>query len=387
MSALFGFFLGVTTLIWVGAAVLWIQVYRAPENTAIQFFAATLTLLGVNFTINVVPGASPPVELLMINLLALATGFAKIGFFLSVVHGRDAAHRISRQAVLVGVVAIAASAAWALAPAELRAVLPGPEAAGHPTGLLFSLTVTAYLGYVSLRTVIWVIHLVPLAHRRVLRVSLVIIGIGGAAHLVNSVLSPITSISLFVSGRSVVPNLGIYGALLSAIGFASLIIGALIPIVAGVIQEVPIMRRRRAISNALEPLFSALQAAFPELSLPMRAPGPSHTLYRRTVEIRDGLVLLSPYYDRDVAAAAEESSRSAGESDDAMRVSVHAALVTAALEAHRSGARPDNPYHSIVGSADQSNWGSDATSLARLSERFAELNSTGGYTTPASPRQ
>jgi len=378
-------FVGVTALLWGAAALLWVQVYRAPENTAIRFFAATLTLMAMNFTINVAPVISSPVALLVaVNLIALATGCSKIGFFLTVVHGRKAGWRVRRELALVVVVAVIAAAAMILAPESLRAVLPGPEAAAHPAGFAFSISIVAYLTYVSVRTVIWTRQLLPQAPRRILRVSLILIGLGACAHLVTSAASLFTTTYLFATASTAPVFDTVYRIMpiFTALGFLGLLAGALTPIVDGVLREVPLARQHRQMSRALEPLWAALNNAFPDLALSTRAPSATRKLYRRTVEIRDGLVLLRPYYDDAVAVRASHEAAAAGETGDAAHVSVEASVVAAALRAHETGRRSERPYGLHV-DADGERWSADAARLVALAERFAVIANPPRTTEPS----
>lgn len=373
MSPLLLFFTIVISLLWIGAMLLWVQVYRAPENIPIRFFAATLTLLSLNFLVNAIPGTSPPVELLIINLLALATGFAKIGFFVSVTYGSSARRRIVSELVIVLVLAAIASGAWLLAPAELRAVLPGPEAANLSVGFVFSISIIGYLLYVSVWTVLWTRRLVPKVQRRVLRISLISIAVGACAHIVNASMGLYTAIQRFIPGLPPVTLPGVLFQLpiLTSLAYIALLVGAVTPIVDGVIREIPLMLQQKGDLRAVTPLWTALVSQFPELSLRVGGVGPSRVLYRRTVEIRDGLVLLSPHYDPAVAEEARASSVRARESEADQAITVQAALVASALDAHRDGRVVAEP--ATLRFRAGADWQSDREDLVRLAKRFAEI--------------
>ncbi|RTL62437.1 MAG: hypothetical protein EKK42_31700 [Pseudonocardiaceae bacterium] len=379
------FFSAVTALLWVAAALLWAQVYRAPENTAIRFFAATLTLMALNFALNVAPVIRSPVGLLVaVNLIGLATGYLKIGFFMTVVHGSQAGRRLRRELALVVVVAVIAMLAMTMAPTSLRAVLPGREAATHPAGFVFSISIVAYLTYVSLRTVIWTRELLPQAPRWVLRVSLILIGLGACAHLVTSAASLFTTTFLFAtaSPASVFDTLYAIMPIFTALGFMGLLCGALVPIVAGVLKEVPLARQHRAMSRSLDPLWMALNRAFPGLALATRAPNATRKLYRRTVEILDGLVLLRAYYDDAVAARAANEAAAAGIAGAVAELRVDAAVVAEALREHEAGRPAQRRYRLQVDSGGD-NWSADAARLVGLAEQFATFSRPPRATEPS----
>ncbi|WP_328608691.1 hypothetical protein OG943_06085 [Amycolatopsis sp. NBC_00345] len=98
----------------------------------------------------------------------------------------------------------------------------------------------------------------------------------------------------------------------------------------------------------LRPLWTALYRADPAIALdPPDGPhrlvpwGLRMRLYRRVIEIRDGLLALQPYRDPAVALAARESGASAGLRGRRLDAAVEAAAVVAALRARAGGVVPD----------------------------------------------
>ncbi|WP_329454404.1 MAB_1171c family putative transporter [Streptomyces sp. NBC_01497] len=97
--------------------------------------------------------------------------------------------------------------------------------------------------------------------------------------------------------------------------------------------------------RALEPLWRALHAQLPQIALDPsaadRGPGPRHAefaLYRRVIEIRDGLLALRPYFDRAVPARTGEPQDRAPEQGPVQE----AACIAAALDNLRAGRRQDD---------------------------------------------
>jgi uncharacterized protein DUF6545 len=71
-------------------------------------------------------------------------------------------------------------------------------------------------------------------------------------------------------------------------------------------------------------------------------------LYRRVIEIRDGLLALRPYRDPAVATAARERANRAGLHGARLDAAVEAAVVAAALRARADGRPPRDPGHTDV---------------------------------------
>jgi hypothetical protein len=99
------------------------------------------------------------------------------------------------------------------------------------------------------------------------------------------------------------------------VGALAFVVGVSYAAVVGMLISVPLWRTHRRHYRQLEPLWAAMRRAFPQLVLG-RVPATSwrgrlgwdsthYRFYRRVVEIRDGLVLLGPYYDATPAGTAE----------------------------------------------------------------------------------
>lgn len=75
-------------------------------------------------------------------------------------------------------------------------------------------------------------------------------------------------------------------------------------------------------------------------------------LYRRVIEIRDGLLALRPYRDPAVAAAARERAHRAGLHGARLDAAVEAAVVAAALRARADGVAPGDTENATVTGGD-----------------------------------
>ncbi|MCQ4041553.1 MAB_1171c family putative transporter [Streptantibioticus rubrisoli] len=120
---------------------------------------------------------------------------------------------------------------------------------------------------------------------------------------------------------------------------------------------------RRAIGNfvayqRLHPLWRDLYRAIPDIALSPPASTRldrftprdiNYRLYRLVIEIQDGLLVLRPHMDPEIAAAAARSASGAGLAGDRLDAAVRAAQVRAALRARRDnlpatdGAPPTTP--------------------------------------------
>lgn len=368
----------ITALLWVGAVLLWVQTYRAPENVPVRILAVCMTLLAVTAVLRGVDGGaflSPLAD----NVLAVMTAAIQVCFFVAVHRGRAGARRVRGELAVAAGVCLVAAAVTLATPPPLRPVLTdAAPGAGGTAALLFSVPILAYLGYAAAAVVVRVVRVLPAVVRRVLRVSLWIVAAGAVLQVAGGALR----LASLLVRRAVVPapeallrQLELLVGLLVSLGFLTLALGAIVPLVDGAVREIPRVRAQRRANRTLEPLWRALHTEFPELALELRSPGPGRALYRRVVEIRDGLVLLSPHFDAGIAERERRRGSAAGEDADDRRAAVEAALVREALDARRAG-RPASRRPVRLGPADPPDapldWEEDAASLMRLARRFVE---------------
>lgn len=143
--------------------------------------------------------------------------------------------------------------------------------------------------------------------------------------------------------------------------------------------------------RGLHPLWAALTAAVPEIQLTATdsryaAPDPEFRLYRRVIEIRDGMLALRPHRSDEVRRAAEQRLRAGGADDRRLDAGVEAAVLAAALESRRSGGAPAHPVSvedasltcpELTNLIDEARW------LRRVSHAFA-ASGTGPAPAPRS---
>jgi uncharacterized protein DUF6545 len=161
----------------------------------------------------------------------------------------------------------------------------------------------------------------------------------------------------------------VVGKGLPAAAHVLVLVGATLPAVTGW------LRRYRQYQR-LGPLWRALYRAEPGIALdPPAGPDVLHLrglrlrLYRRVIEIRDGLLALHPYREDGVAAAARERARATGLTGQQLEAAVEAAAVAAALRSRASGnASGSAPASAVVtGGADLA---SDTVFLSRVARAY-----------------
>lgn len=191
-----------------------------------------------------------------------------------------------------------------------------------------------------------------IADTTALRVALrmIVTGIALASlYLVNKVVLGAASRMGFEYpfGRAVLPS-----KILPTTAYLLVLIGAVLPAVLAWLT-----RHHRY--RTLGPLWRALYRADPAIALdPPTLPdllvlGPVRLrLYRRVIEIRDGLLALRPYRDPHVAATARDEATRAGLHGQRLDAAVEAAVIRAALHARAAGHPPRTPDETTIAGGD-----------------------------------
>ncbi|MBP2183404.1 MAB_1171c family putative transporter [Amycolatopsis magusensis] len=200
-------------------------------------------------------------------------------------------------------------------------------------------------------------------HDAVLRTGLRLIVAGTALSLLYLLNKSILAVtprldSAFPFGRTVLPS-----KVLPTTAYLLVLLGAALPAVTGWLHRHRLYRR-------LGPLWTALYRAEPSIALdPPRTPdalvvrGLRLRLYRRVIEIRDGLLALQPYRCPEVAARTRHAGAAATE----------AAVVAAALEARAGGATPLARPAGVAGGTDLAE---DTEFLAQVSDAYRKLSTS-----------
>ncbi|RSM40007.1 hypothetical protein DMA12_28215 [Amycolatopsis balhimycina DSM 5908] len=154
------------------------------------------------------------------------------------------------------------------------------------------------------------------------------------------------------------------GKILPMVAHVLVLSGVALPAVAGWLSRYRLYRR-------LSPLWTDLYRADPEIALdPPGAVALGNLklrLYRRVIEIRDGLLALHPYRDPMVAVAARRGAQRAGLAGRSLEAEVEAAVVAEALLARARGAAPREPAAVVSGGGDLA---SDTTYLRDVADAY-----------------
>jgi hypothetical protein len=157
----------------------------------------------------------------------------------------------------------------------------------------------------------------------------------------------------------------VFAATLPAIAVVLATAGAVLPVLAVAAADTWRYWRHLLMYRALEPLRDGLQLAFPQITLPRHGTRPrldlTLRLYRRVIEIDDGCVLLRQYMRPGVDASATKEAAGYGLRGDALRATVEAAGIVAALRAHQAAGfddprPPDRTSAEVHDLAEQAAW-------------------------------
>jgi hypothetical protein len=252
-----------------------------------------------------------------------------------------------------------------LTPPDLRGDALAP-ANVHVSGIaLFYLGAGLYLIYGLIACTCWIVRYQRVADRH-LRIGLRMGAVGLAGAAIGSIARALYIVVAWAFGP-VVRILLLLGVPFVILGGMLFLLGVTYPGVRARLSAVRRRRQHRREHEALAPLWTVLVEAFPSIVLrtPPRGPaerfsprGVHRVYYRRVIEIRDGLVQLSPYLAADFGeVVATDPGAAAG------------ALKTA-LKRHAAGEESDGRAKQVLpGRADDIE--SDVRPLLALSAAMA----------------
>jgi hypothetical protein len=334
------------------AALAWriYQLQRAPKS--LSAWAVTMTIAGVFGSFlcqqivvsNWLDGFAGRGAGRLLNNVLLAAGLCSLLiFFLRSALGPRRHRRVVFELIPLAAAIALMCGALASTPPAARGVSLGPNVVRIPGVALFYLGTGLYLSYALIACVSWMIRYFHTADRH-LRIGLRISGIGFALSAVGSILRALYIVVAWIWGPtlSILPTIGIPLVIFGITGFLA---GISYP---GMQARVAAFRRRRQHQRhyrELHPLWTLLVAAYPNIVLRAGPPQPLDLLrprnvhrryYRRVIEIRDGLVQLSPYLRTDLTTVAAMDAGSA------------AAELKAALSRHAAGETSDHKAHLVL---------------------------------------
>ncbi|MET9001832.1 MAB_1171c family putative transporter [Amycolatopsis sp. Hca4] len=235
------------------------------------------------------------------NNALLACGLcALVIFFLGSALGPRRYRRVAAELVPLAVAIALMVVAMALTPPELRGLPLGPSTIHDGGVAAFYLGAGLYLIYGLIACTAWIVRYQRVADRN-LRIGLRLSAIGMASAAAGSVFRALYIVVAWAFGP-VVKVLLLLGVPFVVAGGMLFLAGVTYP---GLRARISALRRRRQHRHehaALAPLWTVLVEAFPSIVLrtpPRGRGGVNRVHYRRVIEIRDGLVQLSPYLDAD----------------------------------------------------------------------------------------
>lgn len=345
--------------LWVGAIVVLVPFARAHHDRALRYLTAVLVLFAVSRLFALTQQRTNATSLIVLNLLVLAAAYYEVRFFRTALHReRDTPPpRFHAETTVAFVVAAIATAAWAFAPPHMRGNLAQPHYGTTPAAFVFVITLIGYYISVSARVIVRIGQLAVSMYQRrdqdcasgsevkLARVGFIvgitIIGLAEILRLAADVDKFTAAIAIFHSPANAPHAQALYPIvdLCIRIGHTGFYIGALVPIVTDMAQSIAISRAQARDFAVLKPLWRTLTTAFPGIEF---RHGRHHRdrYYRCDVEIRDCIMLLGPYYSRDVA----ERARPLAVTTHNPYAYVAAALIRAALNAHAAGQIATDPH-------------------------------------------
>ncbi|HEX5115762.1 MAG TPA: MAB_1171c family putative transporter [Pseudonocardiaceae bacterium] len=312
----------------------------------------------------------PNLTRLIGNSLAAAAVFGMLGVLAFAAHPPDTAHRRMRvHRYVLGVALIAMTVL--LVSARTRFTVDFVNVyATRPAVVAYEAVFLAYATWGLIGVVLLVRQIADQAQDAFLRVGLRLLALGAVVGLGWSSWKLAVSILKATTGDPV-PLEGEVSSLLSAVAVLLFAVGATLTAWGPQVAHPVLWLRVRRANRRIEPLWSALHAAMPELAFDYPGAGLEFRMYHRIVEIRDTSLALRVCFHPDAHRWASDDARSAGLTDTATAAVTEAASLAAALEAHRAGHRyHDNPSTAPTPHQLDADINAEARWLAKVSSAF-----------------
>ncbi len=365
---------GLVVLVWAAVAYRLPALYHDRRNSAARAYWLTMASLGAGLTLLLDPvylavdraSGIPNLATLLKHSFALIAAWMVQTFFLHVNYSGDAGRRIHRRGWALAAALALMAVLFRLAPVDQETLDFTGRYAQAPFIREYWLVFLAYLGFalVNLTYLPW--RYAGLSDKVSLRIGFRLWAAGGALGLVY-VVHKATYIALRALGVSYPAEVRRVSDALVAGAVAFIIVGSTMPAWG---PRVGLPRLCRWLDDyrahwRLYPLWRALYDCNPDIALLPASSALANALtvrqvgfrlYRRVVEIRDGLLALREYLDPQVAKAASQRGRAAGLADDDLQALVEAESVAAALRAKQQGLPPAGTGHSFkpIGGKDLS---------------------------------
>ncbi|WP_019870688.1 MAB_1171c family putative transporter [Salinispora oceanensis] len=378
----------VVVTLWIGVVNKSIQLSRAPDDHPLRALTACIACVAAMFTLalpsvsGLLDQVATGLHSLTINLGTMTAAYLLLAFFTYTVRGPAAQRRVRSEALILLAALAMVTATWSTAPLAVQTSPASTAVADDPHAAAFVLAVLGYLGYVHSQTLCWCVGFARVTRVTRLRRGLVMICLAVGMFLAAELTKSALAVAQLVDALPPPAVGAIHGTYVTLVGVGTLtfVVGVSYSAFTGMLAAASIWRVHRRQYRELQPLWSALHEAFPDLALSRLEARPWYKLfgqygthrrfYRRVIEIRDGLVQLAPYYDRTATADIEAELRQAGMPDADIADIARAKMIRAALRARDADppvAAVEPPV--IDGGHDLD---SDARSLVRIARQMRE---------------
>jgi hypothetical protein len=314
---------------------------------------------------------TPNLTRLIGNGLLAGAAYCMIGVLAYAAHAAEPARRRMRTQIYVFVGTIVTMAVL-LVSARTRFTVDFVNVyATHPVVAAYEVVFLAYATWGMVGVVLLVQRVVSHATSAFLRAGLRVVA-AGTLFGVGWSLWKITITLLKVTTKRPMPVESAVSTSLSAVAVLLIALGSTMTVWAPRAVHPLVWLRARHTYRRIEPLWTALHAATPDLELQRHDAGMEFRLYRRIVEIRDSSLALRVHFHPDVPAWANHAARTAGlTSESSIAAVAEAASLAGALEAHRVGHR----YHANGSTAPtpldlDPDIGAEARWLVRVADAF-----------------
>jgi hypothetical protein len=381
----------IDVMVCLCAAIRMIHVRRAPGDLPLKAIArctVCIALALVLFHPNVYAwllAATRGVNVLVTSVVCMTAAFWLLRFFHLSAAGPEEDRSQTASVLCLLLFASAATAVWAASPEALRAAPPEWLNRNDGSAAAFVLVVSGYVGGVAAMVMRWSLVYSVVTIRRNLRMALRILSVALVAELCACVFKVLSLAAQFAFGVDSEVLNGVW-YVTTLFGVWTLVAGVTHPVTVEVAGRIASVFARRAVFRELGPLWRALHDAFPELALPRGSewwwtrvscvrPWRARAYYRRVIEIRDGLVRLTPYCALGVERAARAAGEAKGLTGRELDLHAGAAVVAAALVRRAREAPVDE--RCAVPDGGGHDLDSDARWLVGLSRALTTIEASG----------
>jgi hypothetical protein len=213
--------------------------------------------------------------------------------------------------------------------------------ANHPLVAAYEVVFLSYVTWALTGTAVLVHRIAKHARRTFFRAGLRMLTAGAVLGLSWAVWKIVVTLLKVTTDEAISAESPV-SSVLSAASILLIALGATLTVWGPRAAHPAQWLRARRVYRRIEPLWSALHDAVPEVEFEHPGAGLEFRLYHRIVEIRDSSLALRVHFHPETAVWVETDGRAAGIEDETeLSVLAEAAGLAGALEAHRAGHR----YH------------------------------------------